>query len=111
MSRRAARPRTLGDLPAVSRRCLHPAPCLQFHPLPPQGAKELSSAGRAFSSATNGDTDGTIERGADGLILPHGGASLVDLMASGAAADEARARCNYQLELTERQVGTGRWAD
>lgn len=74
---------------------------------PPQGAA------RAFSAAaTNGDTDGTILRGSDGHILPHGGGALVNLMAGNGAAEEARRRCQYSVELTERQVGAGRrrWA-
>lgn len=70
-----------------------------------QAAAPLACASRAFSTAaTNGDTDGTIERGADGHILPHGNGGLVNLMAGSAAAEAARQRCNYQLELTERQV-------
>ena len=56
---------------------------------------------RCFSS----ETDGTISRGADGKILPHGGGGLVSLMAAGSkAAAEARQRCNYEVELTERQA-------
>lgn len=70
-----------------------------------QAAAPLAAASRAFSTAaTNGDTDGTIERGPDGHILPHGGSGLVNLMAGSAAAEAARQRCQYQLDLTERQV-------
>ncbi|PSC70809.1 sulfate adenylyltransferase [Micractinium conductrix] len=79
-----------------------------LRPLLSQGAEPLAAAAaasrRAFSVATNGDTDGAIARGADGHILPHGGGSLVSLMAGSAAAKAARARCQYQLELTERQA-------
>lgn len=75
-----------------------------------QAAEPLAAARRAFSVATNGGTDGTIERGADGHILPHGGGALVNLMAGSAAAEEMRARCNYQLEITDRQVGAGELA-
>lgn len=63
-----------------------------------------AAAAEAATAATNGGTDGAVQRGADGLILPHGGGRLADLMVSGAAAEAAKARCNYRLELTERQV-------
>ncbi|KAL4451953.1 hypothetical protein ABPG75_007615 [Micractinium tetrahymenae] len=79
-----------------------------LQPLLQSGMPALAAAARAgrraFSVATNGDTDGKIARGADGHILPHGGGSLVNLMAGSAAAEEARSRCQYQLELTERQA-------
>ncbi|PRW57030.1 sulfate adenylyltransferase [Chlorella sorokiniana] len=76
-----------------------------LRPLLQQAAAPLAAATRTFSAAaTNGDTDGTIERGPDGHILPHGNGGLVNLMADSAAAEAARQRCQYQLELTERQA-------
>lgn len=63
----------------------------------------------AAAAATNGGTDGVVQRGADGHILPHGGGALVDLMVTGAAAEAAKARCNYRLELTERQARRLGW--
>lgn len=64
----------------------------------PALAAAAAAGRRAFSvAATNGDTDGVIARGADGLILPHGGGSLVNLMAGSKAAEEARSRCQYQV--------------
>lgn len=67
-----------------------------------QGMQEPlgAAATRAFSS----ETDGTIARGADGLILPHGNGGLVNLMAGSKAAEEARSRCTHEVELTERQA-------
>ena len=72
----------------------------------------LFAAGPAVSAAavasrrhfSSGSTDGTIERGADGKILPHGAAALVDLTLGGKAAAEAKARCNRVVELSERQA-------
>ena len=69
-----------------------------------QGVKEPLSAAAAGSRAFSSDTDGKIVRGADGHILPHGGGGLVSLMAGSKAAEEARSRCNHQVELTERQA-------
>ena len=63
-----------------------------------------AAAEPAPAAATNGGTDGVVQRGADGHILPHDGGALVDLMVTGAAAEAAKARCNYRLELTERQA-------
>ena len=44
------------------------------------------------------------QRGADGLILPHGSDALRASTAAGAAAAQLKAACNLQLELTERQA-------
>lgn len=64
----------------------------------PALAAAAAAGRRAFSAAaTNGDADGEIARGVDGLILPHGGGSLVSLMAGSAAAEAARSRCQYQV--------------
>ncbi|KAI3437913.1 hypothetical protein D9Q98_000358 [Chlorella vulgaris] len=73
-----------------------------LRPLLLQGMQEPlgAAATRAFSS----ETDGTIARGADGLILPHGNGGLVNLMAGSKAAEEARSRCTHEVELTERQA-------
>ncbi|EFN55934.1 hypothetical protein CHLNCDRAFT_145209 [Chlorella variabilis] len=75
-----------------------------LRPLLLQGVKEPLSAAAAGSRAFSSDTDGKIVRGADGHILPHGGGGLVSLMAGSKAAEEARSRCNHQVELTERQA-------
>lgn len=70
-----------------------------------QGTQEpLAAAVTASCRAFSSDTDGTIQRGSDGHILPHGGGGLVNLMAGSAAAEEARARCAHSVELTERQA-------
>ena len=80
------------------------AACLQGvqEPLAAAGAAATAAA-RSFSSSSS-STDGTVSRGADGKILPHGSSGLVDLMLQGQAAEEARSRCQHQVELTERQA-------
>lgn len=70
-----------------------------------QGSQEpLAAAVAAGRRTFSADTDGTIQRGPDGHILPHGGGRLVNLMAGSAAAEEARSRCAHAVELTERQA-------
>ena len=66
-----------------------------------QGSQACSAAAggaRAYSAEPE------VQRGADGLILPHGGKPLVNLMASSAAAEAAKSGCTHQVELTERQA-------